>query len=97
MGKLVVGYDNIPVLTGEGLPHLFGVLNAFGADDVPRLLENAKDQRGIRFYKLSPSAYGGKLHELVSKQEPQRAVDRLLGPDVDELFAERKGVDRIQK
>jgi len=36
------------------------------------------DQRGIRFYKLSPSAYGGKLHELVNKQEPQRAVDRLL-------------------
>ena len=36
------------------------------------------DRRGIRFYKLSPSAYGAKLHELVSKQEPQRAVDRLL-------------------
>ena len=36
------------------------------------------DRRGIRFYKLSPSGYGAKLHELVSKQEPQRAVDRLL-------------------
>src|SRR5262245_59519260 len=36
------------------------------------------DRRGIRFYKLSPSAYGAKLHELVSKQEPERAVDRLL-------------------
>jgi len=36
------------------------------------------DRRGIRFYKLSPSAYGSKLHGLVSKQEPQRAVDRLL-------------------
>src|SRR2546430_6001065 len=36
------------------------------------------DHRGIRFYKLSPSAYGPKLHELVSKQEPLRAVDRLL-------------------
>jgi tRNA 2-(methylsulfanyl)-N6-isopentenyladenosine37 hydroxylase len=36
------------------------------------------DRRGIRFYKLSPSAYGLRLHELVSKQEPQRAVDRLL-------------------
>src|SRR5436190_1245861 len=32
----------------------------------------------LRFYKLSPSAYGAKLHELVSRQEPQRAVDRLL-------------------
>jgi tRNA-(ms[2]io[6]A)-hydroxylase len=36
------------------------------------------DRRGIRFYKLSPSAYGSKLHELVSKHEPRRAVDRLL-------------------
>jgi tRNA-(ms[2]io[6]A)-hydroxylase len=36
------------------------------------------DRRAIRFYKLSPSAYGAKLHELVSRQEPQRAVDRLL-------------------
>src|SRR5882724_7508398 len=36
------------------------------------------DRRAIRFYKLSPSAYGAKLHELVRRQEPQRAVDRLL-------------------
>jgi tRNA-(ms[2]io[6]A)-hydroxylase len=36
------------------------------------------DRRGIRFYKLSPSGYGAKLHELVGKHEPQRAVDRLL-------------------
>ena len=36
------------------------------------------DRRGIRFYKLPPSNYGAKLHELVGKHEPQRAVDRLL-------------------
>jgi tRNA 2-(methylsulfanyl)-N6-isopentenyladenosine37 hydroxylase len=36
------------------------------------------DRRGIRFYKLPPSHYGAKLHELVNKHEPQRAVDRLL-------------------
>jgi len=36
------------------------------------------DRRGIRFYKLSPSAYGAKLHDLVGKHEPRRAVDRLL-------------------
>lgn len=36
------------------------------------------DRRQIRFYKLSPSNYGKKLHELVDKQEPRRAVDRLL-------------------
>src|SRR5262247_4139042 len=31
------------------------------------------DRRGIRFRKLPPSQYGTKLHELVHKQEPQRA------------------------
>jgi tRNA 2-(methylsulfanyl)-N6-isopentenyladenosine37 hydroxylase len=36
------------------------------------------DRRGIRFYKLNPSAYGSRLHELVNKHEPRRAVDRLL-------------------
>jgi tRNA-(ms[2]io[6]A)-hydroxylase len=36
------------------------------------------DRRGIRFYKLPPSRYGERLHELVGKNEPQRAVDRLL-------------------
>jgi tRNA-(ms[2]io[6]A)-hydroxylase len=36
------------------------------------------DRRGIRFYKLPPSQYGPKLHELVSRNEPQRAADRLL-------------------
>ena len=35
-------------------------------------------RRGIRFYKLPPSSYGPKLHELVGKEEPRRAVDRLL-------------------
>ncbi len=36
------------------------------------------DRRGIRFYKLPPSRYGERLHELVGKNEPHRAVDRLL-------------------
>ena len=36
------------------------------------------DRRGICFYKLPPSQYGPKLHELVAGHEPQRAVDRLL-------------------
>jgi tRNA-(ms[2]io[6]A)-hydroxylase len=36
------------------------------------------DRRGIRFHKLPPSRYGPRLHELVAKEEPQRAVDRLL-------------------
>lgn len=36
------------------------------------------ERRGIRFKKLPPSEYGRKLNELVRKEEPGRAVDRLL-------------------
>ena len=36
------------------------------------------DRRGIQFRRIKPSQYGRKLNDLVSKQEPQRAVDRLL-------------------
>ena len=35
-------------------------------------------RRGIKFRRIPPSAYGRKLNDLVNKQEPQRAVDRLL-------------------
>jgi tRNA-(ms[2]io[6]A)-hydroxylase len=35
-------------------------------------------QRGIPFRRLKPTPYGRLLHESVRKQEPQRAVDRLL-------------------
>jgi tRNA 2-(methylsulfanyl)-N6-isopentenyladenosine37 hydroxylase len=35
-------------------------------------------RRGVRFRRLKPSQYGRKLNDLVCKQEPQRAVDRLL-------------------
>lgn len=34
--------------------------------------------RGVRFRRLRPSNYAGQLGELVRKQEPQKAVDRLL-------------------
>lgn len=36
------------------------------------------DRRGVKFRRLKPSQYGRKLNDLVRKQEPQRAVDRLL-------------------
>jgi tRNA-(ms[2]io[6]A)-hydroxylase len=36
------------------------------------------NRRGIRFRRLKPSTYGRELNDLVRKQEPQRAVDRLL-------------------
>ena len=35
-------------------------------------------KRGIKFRRLKPSQYGNRLHELVRKTEPERAVDRLL-------------------
>src|SRR5215203_371704 len=35
-------------------------------------------RRGVRFRRLKPSQYGRKLNDLVRKQEPHRAVDRLL-------------------
>jgi tRNA-(ms[2]io[6]A)-hydroxylase len=35
-------------------------------------------RRGIRFRRLKPSQYGNRLHALVRKSEPERAVDRLL-------------------
>jgi tRNA-(ms[2]io[6]A)-hydroxylase len=36
------------------------------------------ERRGIRFRKIPPSRYGARLHALASKEEPMRAVDRLL-------------------
>lgn len=36
------------------------------------------ERRGIRFRKLPPSKYGQRLHQLANKEEPMRAVDRLL-------------------
>jgi len=36
------------------------------------------DRRGIKFRRLPPSNYGRQLSELIDKQEPQKAVDRLL-------------------
>ncbi len=35
-------------------------------------------KRGVRFRRLKPSSYGRELNDLVRKQEPQKAVDRLL-------------------
>ena len=43
-----------------------------------RMVLDLLDRRGIRFCKLAPSSYGQRLHERIRKQEPDRAVDRLL-------------------
>jgi tRNA-(ms[2]io[6]A)-hydroxylase len=36
------------------------------------------DKRNIKFRRLSPSKYGRELNDLVRKNEPQRAIDRLI-------------------
>ncbi len=43
-----------------------------------QLVIDLLNRRGILFRRLTPSTYGRELNDLVRKQEPQRAVDRLL-------------------
>jgi tRNA 2-(methylsulfanyl)-N6-isopentenyladenosine37 hydroxylase len=43
-----------------------------------RMVLDLLEARGVRFRRLTPSNYGRQLNELVSKQEPQKAIDRLL-------------------
>lgn len=43
-----------------------------------RLVLDLLERRSIPFRKLSPSSYGARLHALIRKDEPARAVDRLL-------------------
>jgi tRNA-(ms[2]io[6]A)-hydroxylase len=42
------------------------------------LMIDLLQRRGVRFRRLKPSQYGRRLNDLVRKQEPHRAVDRLL-------------------
>ena len=43
-----------------------------------QMVRDLLKNRGIRFYKLKPGTYGRKLKDLVRRQEPDKAVDRLL-------------------
>ncbi|MFN9718700.1 MAG: tRNA-(ms[2]io[6]A)-hydroxylase [Planctomycetota bacterium] len=43
-----------------------------------QLVRNLLRERGVRLIRLKPGTYGRKLKELVRRQEPDRAVDRLL-------------------
>jgi tRNA-(ms[2]io[6]A)-hydroxylase len=57
------------------------------------------NRRGIRFRRIRPSRYGERLHGLVGKLEPQRAVDRLLvAALIEARSCERFGLlrDRLQ-
>jgi tRNA-(ms[2]io[6]A)-hydroxylase len=71
-------------IVGEELEHFHMVLE---------LLK----RRRVRFRRLKPSQYGRKLNDLVRKQEPQRAVDRLLVAGLIEARScERFGLLRDQ-
>lgn len=51
--------------------------------------------RGIAFKKLNPSSYGRKLNDLVRREEPAKAVDRLLVASLIEARScERFGILR---
>ena len=52
-------------IVGEELEHFHMVLDLLA-------------RRGLRFRRVTHSTYGRELNDLVRKQEPQRAVDRLL-------------------
>jgi tRNA 2-(methylsulfanyl)-N6-isopentenyladenosine37 hydroxylase len=52
-------------IVNEELDHFFMVIDLL-------------NRRGIRFRRLKPSSYGRELNDLCRKQEPDRAVDRLL-------------------
>ena len=43
-----------------------------------RLVIDLLEARGVAFRRLKPSSYGARLGELVRKQEPGKAVDRML-------------------
>ena len=43
-----------------------------------RLVLDLLERRGIPFGKLAPSSYGQRLHALLRRAEPDKAVDRLL-------------------
>lgn len=53
------------VIVNEELEHFTMVLDLLPA-------------RNIKFRNLTPGSYGRKLHELIRKGKPERAVDRLL-------------------
>jgi len=68
------------VIVNEELEHFHLVL-----DQIKR--------RNIKFKRLKPSNYGSQLHELIRKQEPQRAIDRLLiGSLIEARSCERFGL-----
>lgn len=61
------------------------------------LVHDLLRSRGYRLRKLRPSRYGERLHALIRKQEPGKAVDRLLvAALIEARSCERFGILRDQ-
>ncbi len=43
-----------------------------------QLVRDLLRERGVPFRRIKPSSYGRRLHELIRRDEPRRAVDRLI-------------------
>src|SRR5437868_704916 len=60
-----------------------------------RLVLDLLDRRGIRFRRQQPARYAERLSALIAKDEPRRAVDRLLvAALIEARFCERFGILR---
>lgn len=70
--NLIFAYVDRPSLVRELTPIVSEELAHF------RLVLDLIEDRGMRFRRLVPSSYGRKLNDLVRKQEPGKAIDRLL-------------------
>lgn len=70
--NLIFAYVDCVELVKELSPIVVEELEHF------RLVIDLLESRGVRFRRLKPSSYGQRLGELVRKQEPGKAVDRLL-------------------
>ncbi len=71
-------------IVAEELEHFFLVLDIL-------------KERGIPFRRLKPSEYGRKLNDLVRKEEPHKAIDRLLvAALIEARSCERFGILREQ-
>lgn len=71
---------NLLVAYGSDRPQICRELSDIVVEELDhfRQVLDLLEARGIRYVSQKPSSYGRQLNDLVSKAEPDRAVDRLL-------------------
>ena len=70
--SLIGWYVDRPALVRQLSPIVTEELEHF------QLVLHLLSDRGVTFRRIRPSSYGRRLHELIDRQEPLRAVDRML-------------------